>query len=55
MGTDRKPAQDVINEARSKIVCRVSVPSFDGLAKTLEPSSGLEPETPSLPWKCSTN
>ncbi len=20
-----------------------------------EPSSGLEPETPSLPWKCSTN
>jgi hypothetical protein len=20
-----------------------------------EPSSGLEPETPSLPWRCSTN
>jgi len=21
----------------------------------LEPSAGLEPATPSLPWKCSTN
>jgi hypothetical protein len=55
MGTDRKPAEDVINEARSKIVCRVSVPDLDDLAKTLEPSIGLEPMTPSLPWKCSTN
>jgi hypothetical protein len=23
--------------------------------KAVKPSSGLEPETPSLPWRCSTN
>ena len=25
-----------------------------GIDSELEPSSGFEPETPSLPWKCST-
>ena len=35
------------------------IPRFGGLvdvqALCAKPSSGLEPETPSLPWKCSTN
>jgi hypothetical protein len=55
MGADRKAVEDVINEARSKTVCPVSVPRVDDLAKSIEPSIGLEPMTPSLPWKCSTN
>jgi integrase len=68
-GTDHRPAEEQIRTARLAIVSpEVSVlcprRGQDLTPKTikpllsgdfLEPSIGLEPMTPSLPWKCSTN
>jgi len=68
-GADRVSAQALIRAAREAEVSGKCPPeaarpthgtaapagsaAFAGLLR--EPSSGLEPETPSLPWKCSTN
>jgi integrase len=66
---DHRPAADQIWEARSAQTCpKVSVlcpraesPQAPVTRKarfrgaSAEPSHGLEPWTPSLPWKCSTN
>ena len=43
--SNRKPAEDAINEARAKILCQKRVT----ISQNSKPSSGLEPETPSLP------
>ncbi len=52
--TNRKPTSDQINEARAEILCKNGVKILEE-AENLKPSIGLEPMTPSLPWKCSTN
>jgi integrase len=58
---DRIPAEEQIRRARDKYVPVLyprAAAEDQGRGKSLQinkPSSGLEPETPSLPWKCSTN
>jgi integrase len=65
-GSDRRPAEDVIREARARRVPSVfpqreKPTSADSrraakvAANRGKPSDGLEPSTPSLPWRCSTN
>ncbi len=65
-GAERRPAGDVIRDARSRRVPsefpqRVSaVAGHSRRARKVaanrgKPSDGLEPSTPSLPWRCSTN
>jgi len=53
--SNRLSAGDAIRAARTMKVRPQSVLKIVQGSKTPEPSSGLEPETPSLPWKCSTN
>ncbi len=45
---------DAINEARSEILRKNGL-KIAQEAQNSKPSIGLEPMTPSLPWKCSTN
>ena len=40
--------------AREVLIC-ITSDNRSGLLRKLEPSGGLEPPTPSLPWRCSTN
>jgi hypothetical protein len=44
----RLPEAPLSGDARERKAARLQ-------AVQNKPSSGLEPETPSLPWKCSTN
>jgi hypothetical protein len=61
-GTDRRPAEDIIREARARRVSSVfpqdappPSPDFHRPRKVAanrrKPSDGLEPSTPSLPWR----
>jgi integrase len=65
-GAERRPAEDVIREARShrvpsefpqraSAVAGRSHRTRKVAANREKPSDGLEPSTPSLPWRCSTN
>jgi hypothetical protein len=61
-GAERVPDEVAIRAARAAEVSGkcpsdpTAAPAGPGIPSVLrEPSSGLEPETPSLPWKCSTN
>jgi integrase len=61
-GAERVPAEAAIRAARAadvSILCPSEPPGqpLPGQNPSVcgKPSSGLEPETPSLPWKCSTN
>jgi integrase len=61
-GAERVPAEAAIRAARAAEVSGKCPPDVTGASARdaipsvlREPSSGLEPETPSLPWKCSTN
>ncbi len=61
-GADRRPAEAAIRAAREAEVsgkCPPTAPDRSPLRENPsvsgEPSIGLEPMTPSLPWKCSTN
>jgi hypothetical protein len=45
--SNRKVAEDAINEARAEILCKKRVT----ISQDSKPSSGLEPETPSLPME----
>ena len=61
-GAERVPAEAAIRAARAAEVSGKCPPDPTAAPPGTEipsvlgkPSSGLEPETPSLPWKCSTN
>jgi hypothetical protein len=65
-GADRRPAEEVIRKARSRRVPsefpqrRATGTAHARRARKVaanhgKPSDGLEPSTPSLPWRCSTN
>jgi hypothetical protein len=45
--SNREVAEDAINEARAEILCKKRVT----ISQDSKPSYGLEPETPSLPWR----
>ena len=57
------PVEKAIVAARARQAPQKNVPNRRGERRDrgqiplsrAKPSSGLEPETPSLPWKCSTN
>jgi hypothetical protein len=53
--SNRLSPGDAIRAARTMKVRPQRILKIVQGSKTPEPSSGLEPETPSLPWKCSTN
>src|SRR5581483_11074132 len=65
-GSEQLRAEDAIREARAALYGAAGAPSESGccLRKErnsafcrdfLKPSNGLEPLTPSLPWRCSTS
>ena len=65
-GAERRPAEEVIREARSRRVPsefpqrRAAAAGPTRRARKVaanrgKPSDGLEPSTPSLPWRCSTS
>ena len=53
--TELEPSSRGSREVLCAANCDNRTSRFAGISSNLEPSDGLEPSTPSLPWRCSTN